>query len=148
MLTKLFPSQPCITLAEVFLSTGQSFGSGGESMSVRMCVFVFRTQIVFSRWCLHNEYTMSLNSTSCLNASKQQSSQLLSLHACHCCCHSYSCLSLTFCVLELLIYSSFFPDTLHLIWDEITGAGDKMFPYHGYVKLTRFSVTLLILAEQ
>lgn len=30
-------------------------------------------QIVFSRWCLHNEYTMSLSSTPCLNAWKQQS---------------------------------------------------------------------------
>lgn len=86
----------------------------------------------------HNECNMSPSSTPCLNARKQQSSQVLSLHAYHCCCHSCSCLSLAFCVLKLLIYSSFLPGTLHLICDERTGAGDKMFPYYGYVKLNFF----------
>lgn len=96
-------------------------------------------QIVFSRWCLHNEYTMSLSSTPCLNAWKQQSpTQVLFLHAYDCCCHSCSCLSLAFCVLKLLIYSSSLPGTLHLICDEGTGAGDKMFPYYGYIKLNFF----------
>lgn len=44
------------------------------------------------------------------------------------------CLSLAFCVLKPLIYSSFLPGTLHLICDERTGAGDKMFQYYRYIK--------------
>lgn len=91
-------------------------------------------QIVFSRWRLHNEHTTSPRSTPSLNAWEQHSSQVLFLHAYHCCCHSCGCLSLAFCVLKLLIYSSFLPGTLHLICDERTGAGDKMFQYYRYIK--------------
>lgn len=118
-------------------------------MSVRLCVyacmFIFSSlerntaeaQIVYSRWYLHNEYTMSLIPLPVWMPASNIPT-VLSLHAYHCCCHSRSCLSLAFCVLELLIYSSFLPGTLHLIWDERTGAGDKMFPYHGYIKLNLF----------
>lgn len=91
-------------------------------------------QIVFSRWRLHNEHATSPRSTLSLNAWEQRSSQVPFLHAYHCCCHSCGCLSLAFCVLKLLIYSSFLPGTLHLICDERTGAGDKMFQYYRYIK--------------
>lgn len=78
-------------------------------------------------------------STPCFNAQKKLSTQVLFLHACRC-CHSCSCLSLAFCALKLLIYSSFLPDRLHLICDEGTGAGDKMFPYYAYIKLNFFCI--------
>lgn len=92
---------------------------------------------------MHNECSMPLSSNPCLNAWKEQTSQVLFLHADHCCCHSCSCLSLAFCVLKPLIYSSFLPGTLHLICDERTGAGDNMFPYYGYVKLNFFLLLFL-----
>lgn len=95
-------------------------------------------QMVFSRWRLHNEHTTSPSSTPSLNAWEQHSSQVLFLHAYHCCCHSCGCLSLAFCVLKLLIYSSFLPGTLHLICDERTGAGDKMFQYYRCIKRNVF----------
>lgn len=80
-------------------SSGSSFGSDRKTKFECVCisvqmkhVFIFICVLLrfvkpgvetaahkyfYSRWCLHNEYTMSLGSTPCLNACKQQATQVL-----------------------------------------------------------------------